>query len=94
MKNKRFIGILLTVVLLLCIPLIAMQFTNQVDWKLSDFIVIGILLLGTGTVIEVVLRNVKNQRTRIGMVLGILVVLFLVWAELAVGVFGTPFAGS
>ena len=94
MKNKRFIGILLTVTMLLCIPLIAMQFTNEVNWTLSDFIIAGVLLLATGIVIEVVARNVRNRKTRIGIVLGILIAFFFVWAELAVGIFGTPFAGS
>lgn len=94
MKNKRFISILLTIAVLLCIPLIAMQFTNEVVWTLSDFIIAGILLLGTGIVIEVVARNVKEKRARIGMIIGTLVVLFLVWAELAVGIFGSPIAGS
>lgn len=94
MKNKRFIGILLTIAVLLCIPLIAMQFTSEVVWTLSDFIIAGILLLGTGIVIEVVARNVRSKKARIVMIIGTLMVLFLVWAELAVGVFGTPFAGS
>ena len=94
MKNKRFIGILLTVTMLLCIPLIAMQFTNEVNWTLSDFIIAGVLLLSTGIIIEAVARNVRNRKTRIGIVLGILIAFFLVWAELAVGIFGTPFAGS
>lgn len=94
MKNKRFIGILLTATMLLCIPLIAMQFTNEVNWTLSDFIIAGVLLLATGIVIEAVARNVRNRKTRIGIVLGILIAFFLVWAELAVGIFGTPFAGS
>ncbi|HEX8575239.1 MAG TPA: hypothetical protein VF677_02995 [Flavobacterium sp.] len=94
MKSKRFIGILLMVAFLLSIPLIAMQFTNEVHWDLFDFVIAGILLLGTGLAIEIVMQNVKNRNTKIGLVVSILVVLFLVWAELAVGVFGTPFAGS
>lgn len=94
MKNRRFIGILLVIAVLLCIPLIAMQFTREVIWTLSDFIIAGILLLGTGILIEIVARNVKVKKTRIALVFGILIALFLVWAELAVGIFGTPFAGS
>jgi len=94
MKNKRFVGILLTATMLLCIPLIAMQFTNEVNWTLSDFIIAGVLLLSTGIIIEAVARSVRNRKTRIGIVLGILIAFFLVWAELAVGIFGTPFAGS
>jgi len=94
MENKRFMGILLTIAVLLCIPLITMQFTNEVVWTISDFVIAGILLVGTGIVIEVVVRNVKDQRARIGMIIGTLAVLFLVWAELAVGIFGSPLAGS
>ena len=94
MKNKRFIGILLTIAVLLCIPLIAMQLTSEVVWTLSDFIIAGILLLGTGIVIEVVARNVRSKKARIVMIIGTLMVLFLVWAEMAVGIFGSPIAGS
>lgn len=93
-KNKRLTGIVLTVALLLLIPLIAMQFTNEVDWKLLDFVVMGVLLLGTGLLCELVLRKVKKFEYRIAICAVILVVLFLTWAELAVGIFGTPFAGS
>jgi hypothetical protein len=31
---------------------------------------------------------------KVFIIIAILIVLALVWAELAVGVFGTPFAGS
>jgi ABC-type Mn2+/Zn2+ transport system permease subunit len=93
-KNKRLFGIVLTVALLLLIPLIAMQFTDEVKWTLSDFVVMGILLLGTGLMCEFVLRKVKKPKHRIAICAVILVALFLIWAELAVGIFGSPFAGS
>jgi hypothetical protein len=94
MQNKRLIGIVLTVALLLLLPLIAMQFTNEVDWSLFDFVVAGVLLLGTGLLCELVMRKVKKIEYRIVICGALLVVLFLIWAELAVGIFGTPFAGS
>ncbi len=93
-QNKRLTGILLTVAFILLIPLIAMQFTNEVNWGVFDFVVMGILLLGTGLVSELVLRNVKKSGYRFLLIAGMLVALFLIWAELAVGIFGTPFAGS
>jgi len=93
-KNKRLIGIVLTVAVLLLIPLIAMQFTSEVNWSLSDFIVGGVLLLGTGLLCELVLRKVHTLKYRIIICAVILIALFLIWAELAVGIFGTPFAGS
>ena len=93
-QNKRLIGIVLAVVLILLMPLITMQFTNEVNWNLFDFVVMGSLLLGTGLMCELVVRKVKNKDYRIGILAVIVVALFLIWAELAVGIFGTPFAGS
>jgi len=94
MKHKRPIIILATVASLLLIPLIAMQFTDEVDWDAFDFLVMGIMLLTTGLLIELVLRKVTSVGYRIAVCLLVLFGFFLVWAELAVGVFGTPFAGS
>lgn len=94
MKNKRLSIILTVVAVLLLIPFIAMQFTNEVDWSLFDFIVAGILLTGTGLLCELVLRTVKKKEQRLLFCGLILVALVLVWMELAVGIFGTPFAGS
>lgn len=93
-QNKRLSGIVLTVAFLLMIPLIAMQFTNEVKWGMADFVVMGGLLLGTGLVCEFVIRKVKSIKHRVFIIEAILVVLLLIWAELAVGIFGTPFAGS
>lgn len=92
--NKRLIGIILTVGLLLLIPLVAMQFSTGVDWKLLDFAIMGTLLLGTGLMCELVLRKVKSLGYRLLICAALLVGLFLIWAELAVGLFGTRFAGS
>ena len=93
-QNKRLLGIILTVVILLSVPLVAMQFTNEVDWKAADFMVMGALLLGTGLLCEVVLRKVKSTRHRLYIIAALLIAFLLIWAELAVGIFGTPFAGS
>ncbi|WP_018479323.1 hypothetical protein [Pontibacter roseus] len=92
--NKRLIGIMLTVVFILLIPLVAMQFTDEVNWDAFDFLVMGVLLFGTGLLCELVLRKIKSQDNALAVIAVILVVLFLIWAELAVGIFGSPFAGS
>jgi ABC-type Mn2+/Zn2+ transport system permease subunit len=94
LQNKRLFGIVLAVGLLLLIPLVAMQFTKEVDWSLLDFVVMGVLLLGTGLLCELVLRRVKTTGSRIVLLAVVLFAFFLIWAELAVGIFGTPFAGS
>jgi hypothetical protein len=71
-----------------------MRFTSAVKWGPFDFIIAGILLFGTGLAIEFVLRKVKKLEYRLALCAAILIGLFLVWAELAVGIFGTPLAGS
>lgn len=94
MKNKRLIIILAVVGVLLLIPLAAMQFTSEVNWTASDFLIMGVLLLGTGLICELVLRKIKKRTNRLVLCLAVLGVFILVWMELAVGIFGTPFAGS
>jgi len=92
--NKRLAGSVLVVVGLLLIPFLAMRFTNEVSWSRADFITAAVLLLGTGLMCELVLRMVKTFEYRLVLCAAILIVLALVWIELAVGLFGTPFAGS
>ena len=83
-----------TATTILSIPLIAMQFTTEVDWDLKDFTIMGFLLFGTGLMCEFVMRKAKSIKHRVIICGAILFTLFLVWAELAVGIFGTPFEGS
>ncbi|RIA09539.1 hypothetical protein OE09_1377 [Flavobacteriaceae bacterium MAR_2010_72] len=94
MKKKRLSIILLAVPALLLIPFIAMQFSDEVAWSGFDFVVMGILLLVTGLLCELVLRKVTKTNHRILICLGILLLFLLVWAEMAVGIFGSPLAGS
>lgn len=102
MKNQETVSpfklritiILIVIAFILCIPLIAMQFTNEVNWTLSDFVAAGVLLLSTGLAIELVIRNMKTGTSRTIALVVILIALFLIWAEMAVGIFGSPIAGS
>ncbi len=94
MKNQRLFIILAAITVVLLIPFIAMQFTNEVDWSLYDFIIMGVLLYGTGLLCELVMRKVKSVRNRILICAALVFAFLLIWAELAVGVFGSPFAGS
>jgi hypothetical protein len=93
-QNKRLTGILIAVPALLLIPFIGMQFSNEVSWSMIDFLVAGVLLLGAGLLVELVLRKIKKRQPRIVLCMAIFIGLFLIWAELAVGLFGTPLAGS
>lgn len=94
MQNKRRIIILPIVATLLLIPLIAMQFTTEVNWDLMDFIVAAILLLAVGFTIDYAIRKTAKNNYRFVILTAIIILFILIWAELAVGIFGTPFAGS
>lgn len=92
--NKRILLLFAALIGILSIPLIAMQFTNEVNWTVSDFLIMGILLFGTVSLIEIIIRNVKTIKARIVFCTVVLVLFILIWVELAVGIFGTPFAGN
>lgn len=94
MKNKRFTWIMIVAAVLLAVPAIAMSFTDEVNWSVFDFLMAAGLLFGTGIALELTLRTVKSNSGR--WVAGglVLFALALVWAELAVGIFGSPVAGS
>jgi len=79
---------------LLLIPLVGMTITDKVNWSPFDFIIMGSLLIFLSIGINFVNNRLKNSKNRV-LYIGILVLIFmLIWVELAVGVFGTPFAGS
>ena len=80
--------------LLLLIPLIAMQLTNEVNWLFFDFIIMGGMLTITGLLIGIILKKVNNSKNRLILIVTVVMMLFLIWAELAVGLFGTTFAGD
>ncbi|WP_300439427.1 hypothetical protein [Christiangramia sp.] len=94
MKTKNLSIILMAVAGILLIPFIGMQVSNEVDWSSSDFVIMGILLFLTGLAINFALNKFKTLKSRIIACAVILLILFVIWAELAVGIFGTPFAGS
>ncbi len=92
-QNKRLLIILSTVVFVLLIPFVAMQFTDEVNWTIFDFMVAGVLLFGTGLFFEWILRKVKNRRNVVLFSVLLFLVLLVVWIDLAVGIFGTPISG-
>lgn len=91
---KRLTIICLSVLGILLINFMAMFFTSEVNWSAFDFMVAGILLFSIGLSIDQVLLRVKTLRMRLVLCGLILFGLFLLWAELAVGIFGSPIAGS
>jgi hypothetical protein len=73
--------------LLLLIPAVAMQFTPEVNWGKEDFLAAAVLIGGAGLGIELAVRLIKSRNVLLIAIAGVLAVLLLVWAELAVGIF-------
>lgn len=85
--NSHIAFIAIATLLILSVPLVAMQFTNEVKWDLLDFVTIGALLFGTGLLYELVAHRIKSNTYRIALGLGLLAAVALIWVELAVGIF-------
>lgn len=80
--------------LLMLIPLMANWLNNEFHWKFGDFILMGAMIYGLGLITLILMNVVKNKILRL-IVTGIFFLLFLlIWVELAVGIFDTPFGGS
>lgn len=75
--------------LILLVPLVAMQLSDEVDWTGSDFVVAGTLLLGAGVSYELLARRSPSVAFRLACAIALATGLFLIWANLAVGLIGT-----
>ena len=86
---KAAIRIALATGFLLLLPLLAMQFTNEVVWDVADFIVVGVLLLGTGLTYKLAAIKVGNIVYRSAVGLALTAAFILIWVNGAVGIIGS-----
>lgn len=87
--QNRIVRIALVTAFLLLIPLVAMQFTEEVNWDLFDFVVMGALLFGTGLAYELVARKVGATAYRVAVGVALAGAFLLVWVNGAVGIIGS-----
>ena len=86
---KAAIRIALATGFLLLLPLLAMQFTNEVVWDVADFIVAGVLLFGTGLTYKLAAIKVGNIVYRSAVGLALTAAFILIWVNGAVGIIGS-----
>lgn len=91
---RRFLRLSAIVLAVLTIPFIGMQLSTEVSWSSTDFAIAALGIFGAGIVYEVIRAMLVTPRQRVMTGIGIVVIVCICWVELAVGVFGTPFAGS
>lgn len=70
----------------LLLPLLAMQFTDEVNWTLSDFVFAAILLFGSLGAFEVAARMTDDMTYRAGAGFAIAALFLLTWSNAAVGI--------
>lgn len=74
--------------LLLLLPLVAMQFTSEVNWTQGDFIFAGLMIGTVGVTFELAVRMSRNWSYRAGVGLALAASFLIVWANGAVGMIG------
>ncbi|KFN44165.1 hypothetical protein [Arenimonas oryziterrae] len=87
--NLLRIAVWSTAACLLLLPLVAMQFTSEVNWTGLDFAVFGIMLLVACSTYEVGVRMSRDTFYRAGVGVAALAGFFLVWINIAVGIIGS-----
>lgn len=74
---------------LLALPAVAMRLTAEVQWTASDFVAMGLLMGGTGLLIEVAVRLSPHWAYRTAACIALFTCFFQIWVNLAVGIIGS-----
>ena len=81
-------GFLLSIILLLNF------ISDEFDWNIFDFIVLIIMMIFTAALFEIATRTAKTKKNQKILFILITIIFLLIWAELGVGFFDSPFAGD
>jgi hypothetical protein len=73
---------------LLLLPLVAMQFTAEVNWSAGDFLFAAMLFGLVGLTLELVVRASRSWFYRGGVAAAVAASFLLTWSNLAVGFIG------
>ena len=65
--RRSAVRVALGVAVVLSLPLVAMQFTDDVVWSLADFVALAVLLTVIGVTIELAVRRAGGLGTAIGI---------------------------
>jgi len=92
--STRRWGYVIAILFLLSIPFIAMQFTSEVNWDVYDFGVALVFFSLLFAALEGIILWKVSLKTKFISLLILLLAFMLLWAEMAVGIFNSPIAGS
>jgi hypothetical protein len=79
----------------LLLPLVLMKFTDEVNWSISDFTIVGVLIFATALSYRVVTQRVAGLAYKLAFAMALGTTLVMIWANLGVGLIGSgPNAGN
>ena len=87
--RRQMFFVALATAFILLIPLVAMQFTGEVNWGWLDFLVMGILLSGTGIIYVFISGMSDSAAYKSAIGIAVLTIFLLIWINLAVGIIGS-----
>ena len=74
---------------LILLPLVAMRFTEEVNWGLEDFVFACVLVGGVGLAYELAVRTTRSRAYRAGAAGARAAAFLMIWINLAVGIIGS-----
>ncbi|MES2626728.1 MAG: hypothetical protein V4628_15685 [Pseudomonadota bacterium] len=87
-QNSNVVRLALITASLLLVPLLAMQFSSEVVWTVSDFVFAGTLIFGTGLLYQLAVRMTPDSTYRVAVGLSLATTFVLIWINGAVGIIG------
>ena len=79
---------------LLSIILLFNFISDEFNWNVFDFIIFIIMMIFAVASFELVSRITKKEKSQKILFALIIIVFLLIWSELGVGIFNSPFAGD
>jgi hypothetical protein len=86
---RPIVGVALGTAAILMIPFVGMRISNDWNWSLFDFIVMGALIFGTGLTYVLITRKGGPMAYRFAVGMALAAAFLLVWLNLAVGIIGS-----
>jgi hypothetical protein len=87
--SRSILSVALRTALVLSVPLVAQQFTDEVNWSVADFLVMGVLIFSAGLSYVLITRYVTNIVHKAAIVMALGSTFLMIWANLAVGLIGS-----
>ena len=75
--------------ILLILPAVAMQFSDEVDWNIFDFIFAALMFGTVGLIVELTVRANGSWAYRGGVMIAVAAAFLIVWINGAVGIIGS-----